>query len=83
MFPISEKTIQKLIIKGKRLIDTILVTGGIIVFFIPMIIIAICIKVDSKGPVIFEQKRLGKGKKPFMVKKFRTMCDHYTPVSAV
>lgn len=41
-----------------------------------MIIIAIAIKIDSKGPVFFRQERLGKGMKPFKIFKFRTMCDH-------
>ena len=61
---------------GKRIIDTILAAGGIVVFAIPMLIIGICIKVDSKGPIIFKQSRLGKNKQPFKVMKFRTMCDH-------
>ena len=60
----------------KRVIDTILAVGGIVVFAIPMLIIAIFIKADSKGPVFFKQRRLGKNKKPFKVMKFRTMCDH-------
>ena len=60
----------------KRLIDTALSICGLIVFGIPMLIIAICIKCDSKGPVFFKQERLGKGMKPFTVYKFRTMCDH-------
>jgi O-antigen biosynthesis protein WbqP len=41
-----------------------------------MLIIAIAIKADSKGPVLFKQRRLGKGMKPFAVFKFRTMCNH-------
>ena len=49
---------------------------GLIVFSIPMVIIAIAIKLDSKGPVFFRQARLGKNMKPFTVFKFRTMCDH-------
>lgn len=49
---------------------------GLIVAGIPMIIIAIAIKLDSKGPVLFRQVRLGKGMKPFTIYKFRTMCDH-------
>lgn len=60
----------------KRLIDTALSICGLIVFGIPMLIIAICIKCDSKGPVFFKQERLGKVMKPFTVYKFRTMCDH-------
>ena len=57
-------------------IDIILSICGIIVLAIPMIIIAIAIKVESKGPALFKQKRLGRGQKVFTVYKFRTMCDH-------
>ena len=60
----------------KQIIDTILAFLGMIVCCIPMLIIAIAIKADSKGPVLFRQRRLGRGMKPFTVCKFRTMCDH-------
>ena len=60
----------------KRLIDTCLALCGLVVCCVPMVIIAIAIKLDSKGPVLFKQVRLGKGMKPFTVFKFRTMCDH-------
>lgn len=60
----------------KHMIDAILSFLGIIVLAIPMIIIAIAIIIDSKGPVIFKQTRLGKEKKLFKVYKFRTMCEH-------
>lgn len=60
----------------KQFIDCTLSILGLIVCFIPMLIIAIAIKVDSKGPVFFRQRRLGKNMKPFTVMKFRTMCDH-------
>lgn len=60
----------------KRLMDTILAVCGLVVCCIPMVIIAICIKLDSKGPVLFKQVRLGKGLKPITVYKFRTMCNH-------
>ncbi len=60
----------------KRLISIILSVIGLLVFAIPMFIIAIIIKIDSKGPVFFRQRRLGKFTKPFTVWKFRTMCDH-------
>ncbi len=60
----------------KRGIGLFLAICGMIVCAIPMVIIAIAIKLDSKGPVLFKQKRLGKGMKPITVFKFRTMCDH-------
>ena len=60
----------------KRLIDICLALCGLVVCCVPMVIIAIAIKLDSKGPVLFKQVRLGKGMKPITVFKFRTMCDH-------
>lgn len=59
----------------KRVIDTLLSICGIVVLAIPMIIIAIAIKLESKGPALFKQVRLGKDQKPFVIYKFRTMCD--------
>lgn len=60
----------------KQLLDSVLSICGIIVLAIPMLIIAISIKCESKGPALFKQKRLGKNQKVFTVYKFRTMCDH-------
>lgn len=61
---------------GKRMIGFFLSVIGLIVCAIPMAIIALLIRMDSKGPIIFKQKRLGKHQKIFTVYKFRTMCDH-------
>lgn len=60
----------------KAFIDITLSVIGLIVCCIPMIIIAIVIKCESKGPALFKQKRLGRYQKVFTVYKFRTMCDH-------
>ena len=57
----------------KRTIDLFLSFIGIIVLAIPMAIIAVAIKLDSKGPVFFKQKRVGLHKKHFQILKFRTM----------
>ena len=57
----------------KRFIDIFLSFLGIIVLIIPMMIIAIIIKLDSKGPVLFKQKRIGLHKTTFNILKFRTM----------
>ena len=59
----------------KRFIDCILSALGLIVCFIPMLVIAIVIKLESKGPALFKQERLGKQEKHFTVYKFRTMVD--------
>lgn len=57
----------------KRCVDAgaALVAG--IVLLIPMLLVAILIKLDSKGPVLFRQERLGLHGKPFTIYKFRTM----------
>lgn len=57
----------------KRCMDIVGSLCAIIVFFIPMIVIAIAIKLDSKGPVFYRQERLGLNGKPFEVIKFRSM----------
>lgn len=57
----------------KRFLDIVISFLGIIVLAIPMLIIAIIIKIDSKGPIVFTQKRVGKDKKHFIIYKFRTM----------
>lgn len=61
----------------KRLFDIVLSTLGIIVLAVPMLIIAIMVKIDSPGPVFFKQRRVGLHKKEFTLLKFRSM-----PVSA-
>ena len=61
----------------KRLLDFVLATLAIIVLAIPMLVIAIIIKIDSPGPALFKQRRIGIHKKEFVMLKFRSM-----PVSA-
>ena len=57
----------------KRLLDILLSLLGLIVLFLPMLLIGILVKLDSKGPVFFLQNRIGKGKTTFSMPKFRTM----------
>lgn len=57
----------------KRLIDIVLSLLGIIVLAIPMLIVAIIIKVDDPGPALFKQKRVGIHKSYFQLYKFRSM----------
>lgn len=57
----------------KRFFDIVLSLIGLIIAFIPMMIIGIAVKIDSKGPAIYKQKRLGKNGKPFTLCKFRSM----------
>ncbi len=57
----------------KRLIDIILSFAAIVLLSPILLILALLIKLDSKGPVLFRQKRVGKGKTHFEILKFRTM----------
>lgn len=70
----------------KRLLDIILSSAAIVVLALPMLIIAIAIKIDDPGPVLFRQKRVGMKKNGeityFMIWKFRSMkmsAPHDTP----
>lgn len=58
----------------KRTIDFIIAGVALIVLSPFLLITAILIKLDSKGPVIFKQERLGKNGVPFKIWKFRSMC---------
>jgi O-antigen biosynthesis protein WbqP len=59
--------------KVKRLIDIILSLIGLIVLSPIFLILIIAIKLESKGPVLFKQKRIGINKTHFNILKFRTM----------
>ncbi|KXH86871.1 sugar transferase [Sporosarcina sp. HYO08] len=59
--------------KVKRLIDIILSLIGLIVLSPIFLILIIAIKIDSRGPVLFKQKRVGINKTHFNILKFRTM----------
>lgn len=58
----------------KRVLDLIMAIILMIIFLIPMAIIGVLIKLDSKGPVFFKQERTGKNGKIFLLYKFRSMA---------
>ena len=57
----------------KRCFDIFCSFFAIVLLLFPMLIVAIAIKIDSKGPVLFKQDRIGKNKKIFKILKFRSM----------
>ena len=58
----------------KRFLDIVL-SLFIIIFFSPvLLLLAILVKLDSPGPVVFKQQRLGLGGKEFTMYKYRSMC---------
>ncbi len=88
----------KLFVFVKRTFDIIGSLIAILAFLIPAAIVAVCVAVSSKGPVIYSQKRLGKDGKEFDIYKFRTMVvdaekdgavwakkddDRVTPIGAI
>ena len=59
----------------KRFFDIFVSLIGLIICSPIMLIVAIAIKVESKGPVIFKQQRVGKNGKVYSMYKFRSMCE--------
>ncbi len=57
----------------KRILDIAASFIGLVIAAIPMLMVAVLIKVDSRGPVFFKQKRLGLDGKEFYIYKFRSM----------
>jgi O-antigen biosynthesis protein WbqP len=60
-------------LKFKRFYDFVLSFIGLIVLSPVFLLILVLIKLDSKGPALFKQKRIGRNKKHFYILKFRTM----------
>jgi exopolysaccharide biosynthesis polyprenyl glycosylphosphotransferase len=59
----------------KRAFDLVVGSASVLVAAIPMGIIALLIRLDSPGPALFRQKRVGENGKPFGMIKFRTMVE--------
>lgn len=58
----------------KRALDILLSLAGIAVGGIPMLLVALLVRLDSPGPVLFKQERIGRGGRIFKILKFRSMC---------
>jgi lipopolysaccharide/colanic/teichoic acid biosynthesis glycosyltransferase len=58
---------------AKRLFDWLASSVGLLLMAPLFLVIALAIKLDSRGPVLFRQERVGRGGKPFRIHKFRTM----------
>ena len=57
----------------KRFIDIVIALVGLALFAVPMLLAALLIKLDSRGPILFRQQRIGLGNRSFEMLKFRTM----------
>jgi lipopolysaccharide/colanic/teichoic acid biosynthesis glycosyltransferase len=66
----------------KRLLDIVLSLLAVVILLPVFVIIAIAIKLSSKGPAVFRQERVGKDGRPFIFYKFRTMQVDADPFGA-
>lgn len=72
--PASSRSMRRLAIGATRRALDILVAGGLLLLLTPLLlVIALVIRLESRGPAIFRQQRIGHGLHPFTIFKFRTM----------
>jgi lipopolysaccharide/colanic/teichoic acid biosynthesis glycosyltransferase len=60
----------------KRVVDIVLALTGLVVLIVPSLILMAAIRLESPGPVLFRQRRIGLHGRPFTLVKFRTMYRH-------
>ena len=66
----------------KRIIDLSGAVAGVVLAMPLMLITAIAIKLESRGPILFAHPRLGKDGRPFVMFKFRSMCQEASVLQA-
>ncbi|MEW6381817.1 MAG: sugar transferase [bacterium] len=66
---------------AKRMFDILFSLAAIVFFFPIMVIVALAVKLSSKGPVFFKQIRIGKDNRPFVIYKFRSMVNNAEQLS--
>lgn len=59
-----------------RLLDVVISLAGLILLSPFFLLVAVLVKLDSSGPVLYRAKRAGEGGRPFQLYKFRTMVSH-------
>jgi lipopolysaccharide/colanic/teichoic acid biosynthesis glycosyltransferase len=60
---------------SKRLVDIVVSVAGLVVLAPLMLVIALAVKLDSAGPALYRQVRVGREGRPFEILKFRSMAD--------
>lgn len=70
-------------LKLKRVIDVVFSGLALVILAVPLLIIAAAVAITSPGPVLFRQKRVGKGGTPFVMLKFRTVRQEATDHSGL
>lgn len=69
--------------KGKRILDLVLTVPATLLLLPVGVVVGIAIKIDSQGPIIYKQKRIGKGAKEFSIFKFRTMVSNADKIGSL
>ena len=59
----------------KRMLDLLVAAVGLVLAAPLMLVIALAVKLESRGPVFYRQERVGRHEKPFILWKFRSMAD--------
>lgn len=72
---------MKLVDFKKRVFDVILSTGLLIFFSLPMLLVALIVRMTSPGPAIYWSTRIGRNGKEFRMPKFRSMLTHTPQVA--
>jgi|SRR5690348_8258699 len=67
----------------KRLFDIIVAVAGLVFLSPLLLLVGLLVKLDSRGPILFKQERIGKRFRPFSMYKFRTMHDGAHTTSAL
>jgi len=67
-----DKTIQ---LKAKRVLDIVISSACLLLFSLPMAVVAVIIRQESPGPALIRQERAGQGGRPFTLYKFRSMRE--------
>ncbi len=71
--PVSRSTLGPAGANAKRAFDVLVAGAGLIVVAPVFVLVALAVRLDSPGPVLFRQKRVGRGGEAFTLMKFRTM----------
>lgn len=79
MFAVSRRPISGASFVLKAIEDIVLASVALVALLPLFLLVAALIKLDSRGPVFFKQKRLGFNNKPFEIFKFRSMYHHRAP----
>jgi Undecaprenyl-phosphate glucose phosphotransferase len=72
---INEPSLQGVNALVKRAIDIVISAAALVVFTVPIAVIALLVRLTSRGPAFFRQERMGLDGKPFSIVKFRSMHD--------